>query len=539
MRRYFSDLDQKTFDLIVIGGGIIGTGIARDAALRGLDTLLVEKEDFAYGTTSRSTRLIHGGLRYMRMFEFKLVWQDLHEREVLLHIAPHLVHKLEFVIPLLKSQPLYRFSLPFGLCLYDILAAGKSLPSWRHLSHGETLKVEPALADTAGLVGSYVFYDCQAQNMEQLCLENAISADEKDARILNHAETTDCLIEGGAVKGIRFRDKLTGENYIARGRIVVNAGGPWADLVWNKLGVKQKFNLRRTKGVHLLTRRISNNALVLFARSDARLFFIVPWNNNSLIGTTDTDYFGDLDSVGASKSDVEYLIAETRRYFPQFKPEDVYYTMAGLRPLVSSGGKAESDTSRAHKIIDHERRDNVRGLISILGGKITAYRAIAEEAVNLVCKKLKKAAPCTTAQTPLPGALAVNQQEIANIARQKGLAVETITHLAGIYGSRLHRVLKYVREDKQLGNPIISGYPDIRAQIKQAIEEEEALTVSDLMLRRSILGLGPGQGQDAVKAVACEMGLLLGWSNQEVQKQILNYQASVALSQGFRIGTKY
>jgi glycerol-3-phosphate dehydrogenase len=534
MKRYFGNLSQKTFDLIVIGGGIIGTGIARDAALRGLDTLLVEKEDFAFGTTSRSTRLIHGGLRYLRMLEFKLVWQDLHEREVLLHIAPHLVKKMGFCIPLLQSEPLYRMSLPIGLCLYDIMASGKSVPSRKHLSRLDTLKIEPALANTSGLVGSFLFYDCQAQNMERLCLENAISADNKGATILNHTEALDFIVEENSVKGLQLRDKITGQKYTSRGRMIVNAGGPWANLVWDKLNFRQKFNLRRTKGVHLVTRKIANHALVLFTKSDGRLFFIIPWNNSSLIGTTDTDYCGDLEDVSASKSDTDYLVSETSHYFPQFRPEDVYYSMAGLRPLVASGEKAESNTSRAHKLIDHERRDKVQGLISILGGKITAYRAIAEETVDLVCQKLQMAVPCTTAQTPLPGAPGINQQQAAQIARENGQPVETITHLSGIYGSCLSQVLELVKADSKSGNQIRPGYPDIRAQIKYAIIEEEALTVNDFMLRRSLLGLGPTQGKDAVAAVANEMGNILGWSHTERQQQIRDYQDCIALNQRFR-----
>jgi len=536
MKRYFGDLNQKTYDLIVIGGGIIGTGIARDAALRGLDILLVEKEDFACGTTSSSTRLIHGGLRYLRMLEFKLVWQDLHEREVLLHIAPHLVDRLPFVIPLLQSKPLYRISLPFGLCLYDILASGKSLPSRKHLSREKTLDLEPALASVPDLVGSYLFYDCQARYMERLCLENALSAAEKGACVLNHTEATGLLLEGSTVKGINLRDRISGRDYVARGRMVINAAGPGADLIWNKVNLCREYNLRQTKGIHLVTRKLTNQALVLFAKSDGRLFFIIPWNDCSLIGTTDTDYSGALDRVSADNSDVDYLVSETRDYFPQLKPDDIYYTMAGLRPLVATRGKKESSNSRAHKLIDHERKDGVKGLISILGGKITAYRAIAEEAVDLVCKKLKVTAPCQTAQIPLPGAPAVNQKDITKLAGEQRLLFETISYLASIYGSRLTSVLTLVNEDSRLARNIRSGYPDIYAQIKYAVSEEEALTVNDFLLRRSTLGLSPSQGQDTVESVAQEMALLLGWDNQEKQKQIRDYGDLVALSQKFRKG---
>ena len=315
--------------------------------------------------------------------------RDLHEREVLLHIAPHLVNRLAFIIPLLRSEPLYRVSLPFGLCLYDILASGKNLQSRKHLSREKTLELEPALADTQGLVGSYLFYDCQARNMERLCLENTLSAAEKGACILNHSEATGFICENGEVKGIRFRDKIKSQDYSARGRVVINAGGPWASLVQNILNSDHPGKLVLTKGIHLFTRKLSNQALVLFSKSDGRLFFIIPWNSWSLIGTTDTQYSGDPDDVYADKTSVDYLVKETRHYFPGFKEDDIYYTMAGLRPLADSGEKSESNTSRAHRLIDHEKLDQMKGLISILGGKITAYRAIAEEAVDLVCKKIK------------------------------------------------------------------------------------------------------------------------------------------------------
>jgi len=534
LKRDFGRLGQETFDLIVIGGGIIGTGIARDAALRGLNTLLVEKEDFAYGTTSRSSRLIHGGLRYLRMLEFKLVRQDLREREILLRIAPHLVHRLEFIIPLMRSSLFYRFGLPLGLRLYDILSLGKSLPSWQRLSRRETLEREPGLSEIGGLLGSYVYYDCEADFMERLCLENALDAAENGACILNHAAMTNLLTRDDTVCGIEVSDTLSGESYLANGRIVLNAGGPWADLVWDKLRVNRTPRLRKTKGIHLLTGKISNSALVLFAKSDGRLFFVIPWQGYSLIGTTDTDYLGDLDTVHADVPDVTYLVSELRHYFPGFRYEDIYHTAAGIRPLVAVDGKTESNTSRAHKLIDHERTDRIRGFISVLGGKITAYRAIAEEAVDLVCRKLGRKIACSTAHTPLPGAPAVRRKEIEQAAEVYGLPAETVAHLAAIYGSRFSSVLQLVAKDKRLGQPISSNCRDILAQIKHAVQEEGAATVGDFLLRRSPLGLGPSQGLDAVATVAQEMGSLLGWSSAEQQRQIDSYRALVALGQHFR-----
>jgi glycerol-3-phosphate dehydrogenase len=534
LKRDFTNLKTEKFDLIIIGGGIIGTGAARDAALRGLRTLLVEREDFSYGTTSRSTRLIHGGLRYLRMLDFKLVRQDLKEREILLKIAPHLVHRLEFVIPLLRSEPYYRLVLPVGLRLYNILSHGTSLPACHHLSASETLKFEPSLQNTEGLTGAFIYYDGQAEYTERLCIENVLDAAGKDATILNHALMTKLLQKDGTVSGIQVKDALTGEEYQANGRLVLNTAGPWADLVWQKLGAGFTEKIRKTKGIHLLTRKLAKSALVLFAKSDGRLFFVVPWLDFSLIGTTDTDYTGDLDELYADKSDVEYLVSEMQHYFPDFKKDDIYFTMAGLRALVPKGNKAQSNTSRAHKLVDHERRDGIKGFLSIIGGKNTAYRGIAEEAVDLVCKKLNRPAACSTAHTPLPGAPVVSQQYLDKAAQEGGLPPETVAHLAAIYGSRFASVLKYAAEDKRLGNPISSGARDILAQVKHAVLEETALSVNDFMLRRSFIGLGQSQGLDAVETVAKEMGALLGWSGTEIQQQTGAYRAVAALGQHYR-----
>jgi len=534
MKRDFSQLSGVNFDLIVIGGGIVGSGIARDAALRGLHTLLVEKDGFAHGTTSSSTRLIHGGLRYLRTMQFGLVRQDLREREIILKIAPHLVKRLQFVIPALRSEPFYRFSLPFGLYLYDFLAKGRSIPRWRRLSRQKTLELEPNLAGIDDLVASFLYSDCQAEYMERLCLENLLSAAENGACILNHAAAKNLLMKDGTVHGIKVTDNFTGENYVANGRMVVNAGGHWANLLWETSNVKSKDRLRRTKGIHLLTKKVSNNALVLFAKSDGRLFFIIPLWDYSLIGTTDTDYTDDLDSIYASTSDVEYLVTELRHYFPQFGPDDIYYTMAGLRSLVASGDKTASDTSRAHKLVDHEQQTGLKGLITVLGGKITAYRAIGEEVLDLVCKKFGVQAPCTTADTPLPGAPAVSSHEIESAAKQNDLPVETVTYVASLYGSKVSSVLEHANADKRLGQPIAASSPDILAQIKYAVEEEEAVTLSDFLLCCTNIGLGPSQGLDTIETVGGEMGPLLGWSKAEQQGQIESYRAIAALGQRFR-----
>ena len=536
MKRNLDAIAREKFDLIVVGGGIIGTGIARDASLRGIKTLLIEKEDFGYGTTSRSSRLIHGGLRYLRMLEFHLVGQDLREREVLLEIAPHLVHPYPFVIPI--STLYYQLTLRVGVGMYDLMARGKSLPSHQHLSKRETLDMEPELAEIKGLKGAILYYDCQAPFTERLGVENVLCASDHGATIINHAQLTGFLRDGNDVCGIEMVDCLSGEKYRVKARLVVNAAGHWVDCVRDLLHGGPASIVRRTKGIHLLTPKLTNKALVLFSPIDGRLFFVMPWLGHTFIGTTDTDYHGDLDAVCADQSDVAYMLKGLHQAFPRLCEDDIIYAMAGLRSLAHIGGEKASNITREHKILDHIRKDGIGGLITVLGGKITAYRAVAKDAVDMVCRKLGVEAECTTAEVPLPGAPAVPTDKVAKAAKESGLSVETVKHLADFYGSRFSQVLKLAKRDKRGGQAICPHCKDIVAQIEYSVKEESALTVSDFMLRRSAAGLVSCQGLDGVDTVAQEIGRLLGWSKAEQQRQVEAYRAHAALGQHFRAGSR-
>jgi len=508
--------------------------VARDAALRGLKILLLDKEDFAYGTTSRSSRLIHGGLRYLRQLEFGLVRQDMREREVLLKTAPHLVHPLPFLIPIVK--PFDKFVMAMGTLLYDMLSFDKTLPSRRYFSRNETLKLEPRL-ELEGLRGAYLYYDCQVPFTERLCLENVVSAAENGAFVANHAKVIGILKDGNTVNGVQVDDVLSGKTYKVASRMVVNATGHWMDTLCGMVYNQPKRMMRRTKGIHLLTPKISNNALVLFTRSDNRLWFVIPWQNYSLIGTTDTDYINDLDTICAEKDDVNYLMTEVNRLFPALKVGDIFYTYAGLRALVDTGSKQPSNVSRSHKLLDHERIDGIKGFISVLGGKITGYRAIAKEVVDMACQRLNVQTPCRTASTPLPGAPLVPKEQLEQSAKESGLSIETVTYLGALYGSRFSQVLELAKKDERGKQPLCPHSYDILAQVWHAIGEESALTVNDFLLRRSTIGLNQCQGLDAVKIVAQEMGRLLEWDHEYQQDQIIEYRASASLGQRFRSET--
>jgi len=535
MKRDLDAIAREKFDLIVVGGGIIGTGVARDASLRGIKTLLIEKEDFGYGTTSRSSRLIHGGLRYLRMLEFHLVRQDLLEREVLLKIAPHLVHPFPFIIPVPNLY--YDVALGIGVRMYDVMASGRSLPSQQHLSKREVLEIEPELDELKGLRGAFMYYDCQAPFTERLGIENVLSAAENGATIANHGELIGFLRSGNDVAGIQVRDCLTGETYKVKSRLVVNAAGHWVDCVRDLLRGSPASTVRRTKGIHLLTPKLTQKGLVLFSPVDGRLFFVMPWLDYTLIGTTDTDYRGDLDDVCADKSDVDYMLTSLKQVFPKLREEDIIYTFAGLRSLVHSGGERPSDITREHRVLDHKLKDGIDGLVSVLGGKITAYRAVAKDTVDTVCRKLGVKAKCTTADVPLPGAPAVSQKQMAEAARQSTLPLNTVRHLAALYGSRFSRVLKIVAKGKSGGQRLCAHSPDILAQVEHSIKEEGALTVSDFLLRRTAVGLMSCQGLDAAETVAQEMGRLLKWSQAEQGRQVQEYLGRAALGQYFRSGS--
>ena len=383
----FERLERGPLDVLVIGGGIVGTGIARDLALRGLKVALVEQRDLASGTSSRPTRLIHGGLRYLEMFDFALVRTDMREREALLQLAPHLVQPLRFLMPMYGRGVLYRAKLQAGMQLYDALSFDKSLPTRQWLNKRQLLRIEPGLSPKE-LQGAWQFYDGQVSLVERLVIENALDAASEGGIVLTYARAERFITgDGGAVTGALVRDVFSGREVQARAPLTVNATGPWLDLTTAGIRPGKRPLLRLTKGVHLVTPPASRHAHVLFAHRDGRLFFVIPWLGYSLVGTTDTDYHGDPAEVAATEDDVEYLVDEARRVFPNGHFDDIHYTYAGVRALVRTEHVNEGKVSRKHALHDHARHDGVPGIVSVVGGKITGYRAIAEEVGDLVARQ--------------------------------------------------------------------------------------------------------------------------------------------------------
>jgi glycerol-3-phosphate dehydrogenase len=482
-------LGDRTVDLLVIGGGIVGAGIARDAALRGLSVALVEQNDLASGTSSRPTRLIHGGLRYLELFDFGLVRSDMRERETLLRIAPHLVFPLAFLLPLYRPTLFYRLKLRIGMFLYDLLSLDKSLPKRERLGRTETLAAEPNL-DPDGLGGAWRFYDAQVPFVERLVVENAVDAAAHGALILNHARATGYLREGSSVTGAAVQDLIGGAHLQVRARFTVNATGPWLDGTIVPLRTEARPLLRLTKGSHLVVPQATQQAHVLFAKRDGRLFFVLPWNGYTMVGTTDTDYDGDPAAAEASDEDVEYLRSEAGRAFPHAPFDRIHYTWAGVRALVREEGVAEGQVSRKHKLYDHRRRDGIEGVLSVIGGKITAYRSIAEEVTDAVARRLGSDARCRTGELPLPG------------AGGAGAATDA--------------------------EPICSHAATTRNDIVRAVRVEWAVTLADVLLRRTAIGLAACQGLDRLDAVADIVAGLLGWDPSRRLSEVEAYRREIA-----------
>ncbi len=505
-----SHLQNKIFDLIVIGGGIVGSGIARDAALRGLSIALFEKGDYCSGTTARSTRLIHGGLRYLETLDFRLVRLDLVEREILLRIAKHLVKPLPFIVPFYNSSLMYRCKVALGLNLYDLLGYDKTLPNHTRLRADELLASEPLL-ERQGLQGGFLYCDAQVSSPERLVMENLVDAREHGADAFNYSEVIGALREGNTIRGVRVIDRIDRTEIDVKGRLVVNAGGPWLDQISRRIGVHAKSRVRTTKGIYIICPLLSKHALVFLSRLDDRLLFVVPWLGQSLVGTTDTDYAEDPGEAKAQADDVRYLLETMRPFMASIDPARIYYSYAGVRALVPDEGKPSS-ISRMHLITD-EAGNGTPGLISIIGGKITGYRAIAEKAVDLVCAKLGMRRDCRTAITPLPGC----RGETSSVP--DFLDQATIRHLLGIYGSRAAEVMDLAKSDIQLRAPLAPGYPDIAAQVVYSIRKEQCVRATDFLMRRSMMGFSPDQGKEALPAVIHCMGEELNWSASEREEE--------------------
>lgn len=520
-------MSQTFFDLIVIGAGINGAGIARDAAMRGLKVLLLDKGDAGGGTSSFSTRLIHGGLRYLEHGEFGLVHESLNERERLLRIARHLVRPLRFLLPVYKSSRRGRWTTRAGLLAYDALSFGKSLPNHRMLSRAQTLAEAPAL-NGERLLGAASYFDAQVEFAERLVIENVISARQYGASVVTYATVEKLIFENGTVAGVELRRSSTGETETVRGAIVVNAAGPWVDKILDNESPKL---IGATKGSHIVVAPFSGapaSAIYVEAETDHRPFFIIPWNRNHLIGTTDIRFAGDPGAAHINAEEIDYLLGETNRVLPSAKlsREQILFGYSGVRPLPFTATADANKITRRHFIRNHPKANN---LFSIVGGKLTTYRSLAEETLDLVLKKLELThVACATANEPLPGAATDDWPAFSNdFKRRSPLSPITNERLLSIYGVRSVNLLDLVDQDGSLANVFDSETSAIEAEIVFSFTEEFATTLTDCLLRRTMVGLNSSIGLNAVNAAAAVAQKHLGWSSARVVDEVETYRRHV------------
>ena len=543
-------MSTPAYDVIVIGGGITGVGIARDAALRGMKVALFEKNDYASGTSSKSSKMIHGGLRYLEHGEIGLVFESVSERRVQTRVAPHLVRPLPFLIPIYKGvRPGFEI-MNFGLWLYDSLALFRAPRLHKTFRGARAARdLEPALR-SEGLRGAIEYYDCNTDDA-RLVLENALDARALGADCHTYTEVLRFERRGdGRITGIAVRDRLTDETRIATARVVVLAAGAWTDEMVARFEIPiGRPLLRRTKGVHIVVPRERlplSRAITLISPVDQRVMFAIPWRERTVLGTTDTDFTGTADEVAADGDDVKYLCDSANGVFPDARllPDDVIATWAGLRPLIAAPPNVdESDVSREHEVFS--RPD---GLVIIAGGKLTTYRRMARQAVNATLKLLDQlgepvtANRTTTKDRPLPGAEGLTQTDLEGVAAigrqlmtQFALDVDTATHLCGVYGARAHLLASRIAADRALGERLDPELPYVWAEVEFAVGHDLARTVEDVLARRvPLLLVSRDQGLGVCERVADRLGAQLGWNDAQRARMLDEYRAEVALSRRWR-----
>jgi len=490
-------LQEGAFDVLVIGGGINGAAVARDAAMRGLRVALVEKADFGSGTSSKSSKLIHGGIRYLQQGDFRLVRVACRERDLLRRrLAPHLVQPLEFLFPVYRGDPVGFFTLGLGMWVYDALAIFRNIRAHRMLGPKRALAAEPELR-SEGLRGVAVYYDCFTDDA-RLTLETILGAQEEGAVVTNYLTVTAFEKEGNRIAGAQLQDRFGGPPISVRARCVVNTTGPWADYIRRLDDPAANPCLRLTKGVHIIVPRARlgtlQAAVVMLSPRDKRVLFAIPWDQHALIGTTDTDFEGLPDSVKPDDSDFEYLLEAANWFFPRARLEvtDIVGSYAGLRPLVAEEGKHPSKVSREEEIFE-----SPSGLITLGGGKLTTHRLVAEQIVDLIEKRIgispvRERKSYTTGTKPLPGGRAQDPQAVAReiISRNGyGLSDDQVSHLVGRYGSRIEEVLGLLAGRLDLRQLLVPGMPDIWAEAEFAVRSEMAQEPEDILIRRTHVGL--------------------------------------------------
>ncbi len=513
---------EADYDVVVVGGGINGAGIARDAALRGLRVLLLEKNDFGSGTSSFSSRLIHGGLRYLEHAEIPLVFESLHERRRLRQLASHLVKQLRLNIPIYKQGRRSKFLVRLGMIAYDLLSIGKNIPPHRMLSRDQLIAEEPGIRQE-GLLGGAQYYDAQVTFAERLVLENIICAKEAGAEVRNYSPAIGINVSHGTVKSIQYLEQAGGREKEVTTRLVINAAGPWVDRVLATVNREIPRVIGGTKGSHIVVGHFDGapkNAFYVEAAADGRPFFIIPWNEQYLVGTTDIRYHGDLAEAAADEGEIRYLLDESNRVFPGAKlsVRDIHFAYAGVRPLPRRESGPESAITRKHIIKKHRRV--AKGLVSIIGGKLTTYRNLAEQTVDLAVRALRiRAGSCETRTKPLPGATG-SEEAREQLHGLQCLSQKGVERLLGIYGGHAAQISRLASDNSQLATALDQDQTVLAAEVVFALRHECAVNLTDIVHRRLMIGLSADQGSAVSEDIAAIAARESNWNNAEKQRQL-------------------
>jgi glycerol-3-phosphate dehydrogenase len=525
--RTLNDLETGMYDLLVVGGGITGAGVAREASLRGYRVVLVEARDFASGTSSRATKLIHGGLRYLKQFDFKLVAESVRERQLLLRMAPQLVEATPFLFPVYRGDPDSLLALRAGLTLYDLFARFQAAVPHRMLSPRDVLDVEAGLR-WSGLIGGALYTDSRTDD-SRLTLSVLESASRQGAAVANYLELDEFVHRpNGRVAGARVRDSLTGQRFEVRARRVLTAAGPWADAVRHLDDPLAEPILRMTRGVHLTVQHdrlpLRNAVVMRSADRERRMMFAIPRGSYTYLGTTDTDFEGDPASVRVQMQDVAYILDAANGWFPSAKlgDSDVVSTWAGLRPLIRPRGNASpSSVSR-----DYQLFRGASGLWTVGGGKLTAFRAMADHIVNKLLPGSGGPAERAASVAALPGGDGhlPTAADWSLLAGRTNTTAERLQEWCGMYGSNLSQVAERLPSD-------LSGDADLdwhRAMTRYSVELEMAQHLEDVYRRRTDLMLfSPDNGRAMLRPLANEMAALLGWSAERISEEVQRTQAAI------------
>ncbi|MBU3643284.1 MAG: glycerol-3-phosphate dehydrogenase/oxidase [Candidatus Nanopelagicaceae bacterium] len=519
-----SRLAKEHFDVLVIGGGINGVGVALDAVTRGLTVALVEGNDFASGTSSRSSKLIHGGLRYLEQYDFKLVREALHERELLVSsLAPHLVKPVAFLYPL-HEKVKERTYVGAGLALYDALRGFKrALPGHKHLSQKTISEIAPSLR-TDVVTGAIRYFDAQVDDARHTMMI-ARTAKRHGAAIITHAKVDSLIKKGKRVTGAVVADLDSKKKINVKASTVIMCAGVWSDQLHKSFGIEPGYEVKMSKGVHIT---LPGNAIKadegIIIKTAVSVLFIIPWKDQWMIGTTDTEYLGDPNEPLADRSDVQYIIEQANRVLsPRISTEQVIGVFAGLRPLVAN--KKDVDTTKLSR--EHTVDRPVPGFVSLAGGKYTTYRVMAKDAVDMATNDITKLTnESVTSKLPIIGAdgyWALTQQVDALAARYN-LKSETLVHLLNRYGSDISDLLELISEDRKLATPVSRDLPYLKAEIVYSVMSEGAQTVADVMERRTRIWFeAPNFGLDLAQSIADLIAPHLKWKAPQKKASIAEY----------------